>query len=136
MCRKFAAALVLGLMLLAMVGCKKDAQINAVLADFDSFTEELVKKVDQQPTAAGVDEAQKFLDQKRGDLTAKWDSIKDARDFQVSEETKKKMAQSITKNYSAVSGLQIKYMTKSMSDTAFKTKLDKLVKDYQGLYTV
>jgi hypothetical protein len=133
MYRKFAS-LLLALTVVALAGCKKDAEINAVLADYDSFTADLVKKVDAQPTVAGVDEAQKFLDSRKADLKAKWDSIKGARDFQVSGETKKKMNESITKNYTAVSGLQIKYMGKSMNDPAFKSKLDKLIKDYQDLY--
>lgn len=117
-----------------LAGCKKDAEINAVLADFDSFTKELVKKVEAQPTAAGVDDAQKFLDSKRADLTAKWDSIKGARGFQVSDDTKKKMEESLKNNFMSVAGLQVKYMSKSMSDAAFKSKLEKLVKDYQRLY--
>jgi outer membrane murein-binding lipoprotein Lpp len=133
MYKKFASLLI-ALALLALAGCKKDAQINAVLADFDSFTAELVKKVDAQPTAAGVDAAQKYLDSRKEELKGKWDSIKGARGFQVSDETKKKMADSIVKNYTTVSGLQIKYMGKSMNDPAFKSKLDKLVKDYQDLY--
>lgn len=128
------ASLSLMMAVLALTGCKKDAEINAVLADFDSFTKELVKKVESQPTAAGVDDAQKFLDSKKADLTAKWDSIKGARGFQVSDDTKKKMEESLKNNFMSVAGLQMKYMSKSMSDPAFKTKLEKLVKDYQALY--
>ena len=129
-------ALLLALAVTALAGCKKDDEINAVLADFDSFTKELVKKVDAQPTAAGVDDAQKFLDSKKADLTAKWDSIKSARGFQVSDDTKKKMEESLKNNFESVVGLQVKYMSKTMSDNAFKSKLDKLVKDYQALYQV
>ena len=133
MYRKFVA-LLLVLAVTALAGCKKDDEINAVLADFDSFTKELVKKVDAQPTSAGVDDAQQFLDSKKADLTAKWDSIKGARGFQVSDDTKKKMEESLKNNFMSVAGLQMKYMSKSMSDPAFKTKLEKLVKDYQALY--
>ena len=113
------ASLSLMMAVLALTGCKKDAEINAVLADFDSFTKELVKKVEAQPTAAGVDDAQKFLDSKKADLTAKWDSIKGARGFQVSDDTKKKMEESLKNNFMSVAGLQMKYMCKSMSDPAF-----------------
>ena len=133
MYRKFAS-LSLVLAVLALTGCKKDAQINAVLADFDAFTKELVKKVEAQPNVAGVDDAQKFLDSKKSEMTAKWDSIKGARGFQVSEDTQKKMEESLKNNFMSVAGLQMKYMSKSMSDPAFKTKLEKLVKDYQALY--
>jgi hypothetical protein len=133
---KKLVAMLLVLAVTALAGCKKDDEINAVLADFDSFTKELVKKVDAQPTSAGVDDAQKFLDSKRADLTAKWDSIKSARGFQVSDDTKKKMEESLKNNFQSVVGLQVKYMSKTMSDNAFKSKLDKLVKDYQALYQV
>jgi hypothetical protein len=135
MYRKFVA-LLLVLAVTILAGCKKDDEINAVLADFDSFTKELVEKVDAEPTADGVDDAQKFLDSKKADLTAKWDSIKGARGFQVSDDTKKKMEESLKNNFESVVGLQVKYMSKAMSDTAFKSKLDKLVKDYQALYQV
>ena len=135
MYRKFVA-LLLVLAVTALAGCKKDDEINAVLADFDSFTKQLVAKVDAEPTADGVDDAQNFLDSKKADLTAKWDSIKGARGFQVSDDTKKKMEESLKNNFMSVAGLQMKYMSKSMSDAAFKSKLDKLVKDYQALYQV
>ena len=54
----------------------------------------------------------------------------------MSSETQKKMEESLKNNFMSVAGLQVKYMSKSMSDTAFKSKLDKLVKDYQALYQV
>ena len=131
-----SVSLFLILSVVALAGCKKDAEINAVLADFDSFTKELVKKVDGNPTAAGVDDAQKYLDSKKDELKGKWDSIKGARGFQVSKETQEKMEESLKKNFMSVVGLQTKYIGKSMSDPAFKSKLDKLVKDYQALYQV
>jgi hypothetical protein len=129
-------SLLLILSVLALAGCKKDAEINSVLADFDSFTKELVKKVSDNPSAAGVDDAQKFLDSKKDELKGKWDSIKGARGFQVSKETQQKMEESLKNNFMSVVGLQSKYIGKSMSDPAFKSKLDKLVKDYQALYQV
>src|SRR5215210_4119612 len=122
-----SVSLLLILSVVALAGCKKDAEINAVLADFDSFTKELVKKVNDNPTAAGVDDAQKYLDSKKSELTGKWDSIKGARGFQVSSETQKKMEESLKNNFMAVVGLQTKYIGKSMSDPAFKSKLEKLV---------
>ena len=129
-----SVSLLLILSVVALAGCKKDAQINAVLADFDSFTKELVKKVDSNPSAAGVDDAQKYLDSKKDELKGKWDSIKSARGFQVSKDTQQKMEESLKNNFMSVVGLQSKYIGKSMGDPAFKSKLDKLVKDYQALY--
>ena len=116
-------------------GCKKDTQINSVIAELDSFTTDLVKKVESAPNpAAGVDDAQKFLDSKRSDLTAKIASLKDIRGYQVSEDTRKKMTSTLINDVNRVSGLQIKYIATSMRDAAFKAKLEKLTRDYQNLF--
>jgi hypothetical protein len=122
---------------LLLAGCKKDAEINSVLADFNSFTEELVKKVDSaQSPSSGVEDAQKYLDQKKSELRAKWDSIKRIKNFQVSDETKKRMEDDLKKNIMSVYGLQTRYIDESIKDAAFKSKLDKLINDYKDLYEV
>jgi hypothetical protein len=122
---------------LMLTGCKKDAEIKVVLADFDSFTAELLKKVETAQTPAlGVDEAQKYLDERKSELRAKWDSIKSVKNFQVSDETKKSMQEDLKKNLLSVYGLQSKYIDQSIKDAAFKTKLDKLINDYKELYEV
>src|SRR5436190_19890207 len=123
------------LVCLFVSGCKKDTQINSVIAELDSFTTDLVKRVESAPnSSAGVDDAQKFLDSKKSDLTAKIASLKDIRGYQVSEETKKKMNDSVTNDVKRVAGLQIKYIATSMRDAAFKTKLEKLTRDYQSMF--
>jgi len=122
---------------LILTGCKKDAEINSVLTDFDSFTQELVKRVDTAQTPArGVEDAQKYLDEKKGELRSKWDSIKTVKNFQVSSETKKRMEEDLKKNLMSVYGLQSRYIDQSIKDAAFKTKLDKLINDYKNLYEV
>jgi Tfp pilus assembly protein PilP len=123
------------LVCLLVSGCKKDTQINAVIAELDSFTTDLVKKVESAPNpSAGVDDAQKFLDSKKTDLAAKIASLKDVRGYQVSEDTKKKMQASFVDDAKRVAGLQIKYIATSMRDAAFKAKLEKLTRDYQSLF--
>jgi outer membrane murein-binding lipoprotein Lpp len=122
---------------LMLIGCKKDAQINSVLTDFDSFTAELVKRVDSAQTPArGVEDAQQYLDEKKAELGAKWDSIKKVKNFQVSSETKKRMEDDLKKNLMSVYGLQTRYINESIKDAAFKTRLDKLIDDYKNLYEV
>jgi serine/threonine protein kinase len=109
-----------------------DVKIDSALTELDTFTKELVAKVESNPNpSAGVDDAQKYLDSKKADLSAKLNSIKDVRGFQVSEDAKKKMLERITEDVMSVSSLRIKYI--SMKDPAFKAKLDKLVADYQSL---
>ncbi|MEW6212360.1 MAG: hypothetical protein AB1631_28805 [Acidobacteriota bacterium] len=118
--------LVTGLML---AGCKKDDQMRSVIKDLDAFTTELVQKVE----TGGVDEGQKFMDSNKADMKAKLESIKDIREFQVSEETKKFMTDSLIKDLTAIMSLQTKYVSKSVADPVFKSKLEKLVADYRAL---
>ncbi len=59
--------------------------------------------------------------------------LKGARGFQVSDETKKSMTESITKNMTSLASLQIKYVARSVQDPNHKSKFEKLVKDYRDL---
>ena len=127
-------ALLVTMLALSVTACKKDNQINAVMKDLDAFTTELVAKVEKSANApSGLDEAQKFLDSKKAEMKSKLESIKKVRGFQIGEETKKTMTDSITKNVTSVAQLQIKYVQLSVKDAAFKAKLDKLINDYTQL---
>ena len=127
--------LVLLLACLPLCGCKKDAEINSIVTDLDSFTTELVKKVESAPNpSAGVDDAQKYFDSRKADLTAKMITLKGIRGYQVSEDTKNKMTKSLVDDAKRVAGLQMKYVGASMRDPAFKAKLEKLTKDYLDLF--
>jgi len=117
---------------LSLAGCKKDAQINAVVAELDSFTTELVKKVESAPNpSAGVDDAQKFFDSKKAEMTAKMATLKGSHG---GNETTSKMNASLLENNKKVAGLQIKYISVSLDDPVFKSKLEKLIRDYQTLF--
>ena len=132
---KRSACLLLLLACLPLGGCKKDAEINSTVTELDSFTTELVKRVESAPTpSAGVDDAQKYFDSKKADLTAKLAKLKGIRGFQVSEETKSKMTASLVDDAKRVAGLQLKYVGVSMRDPAFKAKLEKLTKNYLDLF--
>lgn len=128
-------ALLICLACLPLAGCKKDAEAKTVLADFDSFTAELVKRVDAASNPSdGVDDAQKYFDSRKVEMTAKMDQLKAIRGYQVGEETKKMMESSLIEDAKKVANLHVKYMGTSMRDAAFKAKLDKLSTDYQGLF--
>ena len=134
MYRKPAALLVAVALGAALAGCKKDSQIESVLAELNTFTQEIVKRVEGAPNpSAGVDDAQKFFDSRKADMQAKLETLKGVRNFQVSEETRKKMMEQLTEDVMSVSKLQIKYIGNSMKDPAFKAKLEKLVGDYQNM---
>ena len=128
-------AMLISLVCLLIVGCKKDAEIKTLLNDFDSFTDELVKRVDSaSDPSAGVDDAQKYFDSKKTAMSAKMDTLKSIRGYQVGEETKKMMESSLVEDAKKIANLQVKYIGTSMRDAAFKGKLDKLTRDYQSLF--
>jgi hypothetical protein len=128
-------ALLICFAFLPLAGCKKDAEAKTILTDFDSFTNELVKRVDAaSDPSAGVDDAQKYFDSKKTEMTGKMDTLKGLRGYQVGDETKKMMESSLVEDAKKVANLQVKYMGTSMRDAAFKAKLDKLTRDYQSLF--
>src|SRR5947207_5212547 len=82
-------AILIALACLLITGCKKDAEIKTLLTEFDSFTDELTKRVDAASDPSnGVDEAQKYFDSKKTAMSAKMDTLKSIRGYQVGEETK------------------------------------------------
>jgi hypothetical protein len=135
MYRRLATLLLLGVVCLAFAACKKDTEINSTMADIHTATDEMVKIINTSPTVQGVDDAQKYWDSKKADLKKKWDGIKDARGFQVSDDTKTKMTDSYTKDYMAIKGLEIKHMGVSIRDAGFKSKLEKLVKEWEETFS-
>lgn len=116
---------------LGMTGCSKDAEIEAFIKEMDGVTKDIVSKIDANPTAAGVDEAQKAFDARKADLKSKWDAIKDAVGMQVSEGTKKKLEDSMKANMSSLTSSSMKVMM----DPAAGPKIQKLVSDYTGTFT-
>ncbi len=132
--KKLAHVLVAGALCAALAGCKKDAQIETVLNDLHTFSQEIVKRVEGAPDlSAGVDDAQQYFDSRKGEIEGKLQSIKGVRSFQVSQETQKKMTEQLTDDVMSVSKLQIKYMSQSMRDPGFRAKLTKLITDYTNL---
>ena len=133
--RTKAPALLIVFACLLLIGCKKDAEVKTILTDFDSFTNELVKRVESaSDPSAGVDDVQKYFDSKKAEMTTRMDTLKGIRGYQVSEETKKLMESSLVDDAKKIANLQMKYLGASMRDPTFKAKLDKLTKDYQGLF--
>lgn len=132
--RKLAPLLVACALGAALAGCKKDALVESTLADFNTFSQEIVRRVEGAPDpSAGVDDAQRYFDSRRAEIEGKLQSIKGIHNFQLSEETRRKMTEQMTDDLMSVSKLQIKYIGQSMRDPGFKARLDKLIGDYQGL---
>jgi hypothetical protein len=134
--------LMLGLMVLVslmIIGCKsisKDAEVNAFIADSDKIASEIVRKVKANPTASGIDEAQRLLDAQKAGLKAKYDVLKQVRGYEVSEEIMKKFTDSTFKNIETVNGLKLDFVEKTLGDKTFGEKIDKLVNDFNAIYEV
>ncbi len=131
---------------LAAAGCRGGAAggeapaprtggVESVLAEVNSFTGELLRKVEgAEDVAAGVAEAQQFLDARRDGLKAKLAEARGSRDFQQDGEARRRMLESEVENTHKVAGLKTRFMDRAMSDRAFSRQLDKLVGDYESLY--
>jgi hypothetical protein len=123
-------------MCLPLGGCKKDGEVNSILATVDSFTTDLLARIDLASNPSqGVDDARTYFDSRKEEIKADMDALKRLRESQVNEATKQRITSSLVENASRVGNLEIKYVNQSISDPAFKTRLDQLVKDYQSLFT-
>ena len=131
---KKVAITLLAVLCLSLIGCNKDGEINAFVTEFDAATNEIVQKIDANPNAAGVDEAQKAFDAKKESLTTKWNAIKTARGMQVSEEAQKKLTDSTAKNMKAITDVATKHAMKMAMDKNAMTKFQKLMTDYGNTF--
>lgn len=114
------------LLCLALAGCgNKDAEFKAFTADFEKVTNDMVAKIEADPTEAGVDAAQAIFDGKKADLKTKWDAVKDARGMQVSEDVVKGFEDGLKRSSEKVMGVMSK-----VTDPEAATKYAKLIKDW------
>jgi hypothetical protein len=117
-------------------GCRKDAEVNATVSAVDALTTELVRRIEAATDPSdGVDDAQEYLDSRKSEIAGKMGVLKSVRGDQVSDETKRNLMSRLAEDASKVGNLQVKYISHSISNPAFKAKLDKLVSDYQTLLT-
>ena len=108
--------------------CSKDAEVNAFIAENRAVIEDIVKKVDANPTAAGVDDAQKAFDAKKAGLKAKWEAVKNTPGVQLSADVRKKLNEDVPADMKKLTDAQIKH---AMSlDADGNAKLARLVQAY------
>jgi hypothetical protein len=122
---------------LMLSGCKKDAQIDAALAEVDSFTTQLLEIVNRaktvQPPAPVIDEAQQYLDSRKREIKARAAYLASVRGIQVSARTERLMIETVRRNQLSVASLPTALMPVS-NDALVRTKLDKLINDYLELF--
>ena len=119
---------------LGLTACSKDAEVSAFITEFDSTTKELISKIDANPTAAGIDDAQKAFEGKKAGLKVKWDAIKDAVGFQVSADTKKKLEDTVKKNMDDLQKVSSKHEETIASDSQAIQKFTKLITDFTSMF--
>jgi outer membrane murein-binding lipoprotein Lpp len=117
-------------MTLLIAGCSKDGEINAFISEFDGITNDMAAKIDD----GDIDGAKAAFDAKKDSFKTKLEGIKTARGFQVSEETTKKLTESVTKNMSTLQGSMMKNVGKLATDKPKMDKLMALVKEYGDVF--
>jgi hypothetical protein len=134
--RRSVAVTLVAVLAAGLAACSRDEEVKSAMAELDTFSSSIVKKVKGAPNPkAGVDAAQQYLDANKGPLQQKLAGIKDLRGFQVTEETRKKLEASFMNNAMSVAGLQLEYVSQAAMDNDFNTKLEKLVTDYKNAVT-
>lgn len=86
-------------------GCSKDAEVNEFIDLQTSLAGDMEKAYKGAKEADADAAAEKIFDAKKGDLQKKYDAIKEARGFQIKDETKKKLEESVTANMLKVCAL-------------------------------
>jgi hypothetical protein len=124
-------------MVAAFAGCgvKKDADVKSFIADIDQMALDISRAVDEKP-ATGVDRAQQLLDARKPELKAKFETLKDLRGYQISEDTTKEFSDAVARNVEKVGNLQIKYAEESAENAKLGQKLTKLADDFNSIFGV
>jgi|SRR5215213_7646593 len=118
---------------LSLTACSKDAEVNAFITENHAVIEDIVKKIDANPSEKGVDEAQKSFDAKKDGLKAKWEAIKNARGAQVSSDVQKKLNDSVAADMKMLQDIQTKHASKLAGDGDAMNKYVKLVQAYADI---
>ena len=113
----------------------QEADVEAALATVSSFTDELLQKIEAaSDPLTGLSDAQKFFDSRKREVREKIVSARESQSARESAAAKGRLLEGEVDNTSRMSGLQTRYLDHSMRSAAFKTRLDKLVGDYQELF--
>ena len=144
--RRIAPTLLALACALALAGCRReggagahavgpgDPGVDAVIRQLGELTEELAGKVERaEDPKAGAGEAQRLLDARRGELAARIAALKRgelARDAAA----RGRWLEAEVEGTQRVSQLRLKYLDASMRDPELKSRLDRLVADYDAMF--
>lgn len=83
---------------IAMTGCSKDAEVEAFMKENEAFSKDVAAAAEKD----GADAARKIFDEKKGGLKSKYAEIKEARNFQVTEENRNKLNKNVEEAAKAI----------------------------------
>lgn len=107
---------------------------DAVIPALKAFTDELAAKVESAPdTKAGVAEAQRVLDARKGELAARIDAFKKSGRMSDSA-ARGRWLEAEVDNTQRVRDLKLKYLDASRSDPELKAALERLAADYDSMF--
>jgi hypothetical protein len=147
--RRIAAPLLLATLAcaLAAAGCggaSKDSpggdapgvrEVGETARALAEFTEELASKVEKAGDAkAGLADAQRLLDARRGELAASVSALRASPRVKSDASARGRLLEAEVDNTERVHRLQIKYADATTADADFKARLDKLVSDYDSIF--
>ncbi len=143
--RKRTWTLLLTLCLASTAGCRggaatnspapKQTGIDALVAELNSFTDEVVKKVESAADpSAGADEAQRLLDSRREELKSKVRAARESAEFRENKEANGRLLECEVSGGDRVSALSTRYLDQSIKDPALRSKLGKLSGDYNSIF--
>jgi hypothetical protein len=111
------------------------ADVAETVKALGAFTEELTSKVESARDAkAGLEEAQKLLDARKGELTASVSALRASGQVKSDASARGRLLEAEVDNTERVHKLQVKYSEDSTRDADFKARLDKLVSDYDSIF--
>ncbi|CAN5332650.1 hypothetical protein BH10ACI2_BH10ACI2_02960 [soil metagenome] len=97
---KTTAWLITAILLLSSFGCQKPASpdVEEFISTHTKIVDEIVRVVTAEPSAQGVDKAQKYFDENRADLKAKLDKMDSVKASDVNEDQMKKFQTQLWKD--------------------------------------
>lgn len=114
---------------MSVIGCNKDSEVKTFLTEFENVTKEMTARLNE----GDITGAQKVFADKKEGLKAGFDSFKNAREMQVSDETKKEMETTVMENVKALSEAATKAAFSS-GDKAKAEEIQALLKDYVSIF--
>lgn len=127
---------------LALSGCRRAGTggvaavegVDSLVEEVNSFTEAVAGKVESaEDPKAGVEEAQKLFDARSGDVASHIAAFKRSPQMQDAG-ARRKWLEAEVDDTQRLSQLQVTYSDARLRDPEFKSRLDKLIADFDSMF--